>query len=93
MKHRIISLIAVLFFSFHVKYAYSEQFVSKNVYYTKTGRPCACPLDTAKDGKQCGGRSALCRNGGYHIADCGNITVKSVSDYKKLKKQLCGIDH
>jgi hypothetical protein len=32
--------------------------------YHATGRPCACPDDTARNGSACGGRSAYSRPGG-----------------------------
>ena len=32
--------------------------------YQTTGHPCACPYNRARDGKQCGGRSAYSRPGG-----------------------------
>jgi hypothetical protein len=36
---------------------------SRDAYY-RTGRPCACPEDLARNGSQCGGRSAYSRPGG-----------------------------
>ena len=32
--------------------------------YKATGHPCACPYDVARNGSQCGGRSAYSRPGG-----------------------------
>jgi hypothetical protein len=32
--------------------------------YHATGKPCACPDDTARNGSACGGRSAYSRPGG-----------------------------
>jgi hypothetical protein len=32
--------------------------------YHATGKPCACPDDTARNGSSCGGRSAYSRPGG-----------------------------
>jgi hypothetical protein len=32
--------------------------------YKATGHPCACPYDLARNGSQCGGRSAYSRPGG-----------------------------
>jgi hypothetical protein len=36
---------------------------SRDAYY-RTGRPCACPEDVARNGSRCGGRSAYTRPGG-----------------------------
>lgn len=36
---------------------------SRDAYY-KTGHPCACPEDLARNGSRCGGRSAYSRPGG-----------------------------
>jgi hypothetical protein len=36
---------------------------SRDAYY-RTGRPCACPDDVARNGSRCGGRSAYSRPGG-----------------------------
>jgi hypothetical protein len=36
---------------------------SRDAYY-RTGRPCACPDDLARNGSRCGGRSAYSRPGG-----------------------------
>ena len=33
--------------------------------YKATGRPCACPEDTMRNGRKCGGNSAWSRPGGY----------------------------
>ncbi len=65
-------------------------FVTKYEYH-KMGKPCGCPSDPAKNGI-CGGRAALCKNGGYNISDCGKNAVKSIAEYKKVKKELCGTD-
>ena len=32
--------------------------------YLATGHPCACPYNLARNGSQCGGRSAYSRPGG-----------------------------
>jgi hypothetical protein len=37
--------------------------MSRGEYYA-SGRPCACPDDTARNGSSCGGRSAYSRPGG-----------------------------
>ena len=57
--------------------------------YHKTGAPCACPSDRAKNGR-CGRRAALCRDNGYNILDCDGTIVKSIEEYKEVKKSLCG---
>jgi hypothetical protein len=36
---------------------------SREAYY-RTGHPCACPEDVARDGSRCGKRSAYSRPGG-----------------------------
>jgi hypothetical protein len=36
---------------------------SRDAYY-RTGHPCACPDDLARNGSRCGGRSAYSRPGG-----------------------------
>src|ERR1700692_942549 len=36
---------------------------SRDAYY-RTGHPCACPEDLARNGSRCGGRSAYIRPGG-----------------------------
>lgn len=65
-------------------------FITKAEYHQK-GKPCACPSDPAQNGR-CGNRAALCKNGGYNILDCGVEIIKSIQDYKKVKKQLCRSD-
>src|SRR5260370_36315301 len=41
---------------------------SRDAYY-RTGHPCACPEDSARNGSRCGGRSAYSRPGGAE-PDC-----------------------
>lgn len=36
---------------------------SREAYY-RTGHPCACPYDSARNGSRCGARSAYSRPGG-----------------------------
>jgi len=33
--------------------------------YKAMGKPCACPSDTMKNGRSCGGNSAWSRGGGF----------------------------
>ena len=66
-------------------------FITKAEYH-QAGKPCACPDDRTRGGRRCGKMSALCKNGGANILDCGNKAVKTILEYKKIKKRLCGND-
>lgn len=55
---------------------------SRNSYYA-TGRPCACPYDSARNGSSCGGRSAYSRPGGA-MPKCypKDVTAADVTAYR-----------
>lgn len=63
-------------------------FITKEEYH-KMDQPCACPSDRAKNGR-CGKRAAICKNGGFNILDCTSKKIKSIADYKEVKKSVCG---
>jgi hypothetical protein len=56
---------------------------SRQAYYA-TGNPCACPVDVARDGIQCGRRSAYSRPGGAspkcYVSD---VTAAEIEAYRK----------
>jgi hypothetical protein len=53
---------------------------SRDAYY-RTGHPCACPEDLARNGSRCGGRSAYIRPGGAapycNTSDVPPIEIKA----------------
>jgi hypothetical protein len=52
--------------------------------YKATGHPCACPYDTARNGSNCGGRSAYSRPGGAApLCFASDVTDKMVSDWRR----------
>jgi hypothetical protein len=52
--------------------------------YHATGRPCACPDDTMRNGRACGGRSAYARPGGAApLCYPHDITSAMIEDYRK----------
>jgi hypothetical protein len=55
---------------------------SRRAYYA-TGRPCACPDDTMRSGRRCGGRSAHSRPGGAsplcYPADVSEAMIRELS--------------
>jgi hypothetical protein len=57
---------------------------SRDAYY-RTGHPCACPDDLARNGSRCGGRSAYSRPGGAspkcYVTD---VTADEIAAYRKI---------
>jgi len=52
--------------------------------YHATGRPCACPDDTMRNGRACGGRSAYARPGGAApLCYPHDVTTAMIDDYRK----------
>ena len=52
--------------------------------YLATGRPCACPYSTARNGSSCGGRSAYSRPGGAApLCYPGDVTPEMVAAYRR----------
>ncbi len=52
--------------------------------YHATGRPCACPDDTMRNGRACGGRSAYSRPGGAApLCYPHDVTTAMIDDYRK----------
>jgi hypothetical protein len=48
------------------------------------GRPCACPDDTTRDGRACGGRSAYSRPGGAApLCYPSDVTVTMIESYRQ----------
>jgi hypothetical protein len=59
---------------------------SREAYY-RTGHPCACPDDTARDGSSCGRRSAYSRPGGAEpLCYPSDVTAGMILDYKNQHK-------
>lgn len=51
--------------------------------YHSTGRPCACPDDTMRNGRRCGARSAYSRPGGAApLCYPGDVTKAMIQEYK-----------
>ena len=54
--------------------------------YKATGRPCACPEDTMRNGRKCGGNSAWSRPGGYKpLCYPTEITAAMIAAYRASK--------
>lgn len=52
--------------------------------YMASGRPCACPYNTARNGTSCGGRSAYSRPGGASpLCYAQDVTEGMVADWRK----------
>jgi hypothetical protein len=56
---------------------------SRDQYHAK-GHPCACPDDTMRNGRACGGRSAYSRPGGAApLCYPTDITAAMIEDYRR----------
>jgi hypothetical protein len=52
--------------------------------YHATGRPCACPDDTMRNGGACGGRSAYSRPGGAApLCYPSDVTAALIESYRQ----------
>jgi hypothetical protein len=52
--------------------------------YHATGKPCACPDDTARNGSACGGRSAYSRPGGAApLCYPTDVTAPMIEQYRQ----------
>jgi hypothetical protein len=57
--------------------------VSRDQYHA-TGRPCACPDDTMRNGRACGGRSAYSRPGGAApLCYPSDVTATMIDAYRQ----------
>ena len=55
---------------------------SRNAYYA-TGHPCACPDDTMRNGRACGGRSAYSRPGGAApLCSARDVTEAMIKSFR-----------
>jgi hypothetical protein len=56
---------------------------SRDQYYA-TGHPCACPNDSMRNGRACGGRSAYSRPGGAApLCSPSDVTATMVESYRQ----------
>lgn len=54
--------------------------------YKAMGKPCACPSDTMRNGRACGGNSAYSRGGGFKpLCFATDITQAMISAYRATK--------
>jgi hypothetical protein len=52
--------------------------------YHATGRPCACPDDSARNGSACGGRSAYSRPGGAEpLCYPSDVSAAMIESYRR----------
>lgn len=52
--------------------------------YKASGRPCACPEDTMRNGRRCGGNSAYAKPGGARpLCYPRDITAEMIDKYRK----------
>lgn len=59
--------------------------------YKAMGKPCACPGDTMRNGRACGGNSAWSRTGGYKpLCFPSDVTAAMISAYRS-KKAIPGL--
>lgn len=57
--------------------------ISRDQYHA-TGKPCACPDDTTRDGKACGDRSAYSRPGGAEpLCYPTDVTATMIEQYRQ----------
>jgi hypothetical protein len=55
--------------------------------YKASGKPCACPEDTMRNGRRCGDMSAYVRGGGAKpLCYPHDITASMISQYRATKK-------
>ena len=55
--------------------------------YLATGRPCACPYSTMRNGAACGSRSAYLRPGGRSpLCYETDVTAKAVAAYRRGRR-------
>lgn len=55
-------------------------------YYKASGRPCACPEDTMRNGRRCGSSSAWSRPGGAKpLCYVSDITASMIEAFRKNK--------
>ena len=54
--------------------------------YKAMGKPCACPEDTMRNGRRCGGNSAWSRPGGFRpLCYATDITASMIKAYRATK--------
>jgi hypothetical protein len=54
--------------------------------YKALGKPCACPEDTMRNGRRCGGNSAWSRPGGYKpLCYPTDVTAAMIGAYRATK--------
>lgn len=54
--------------------------------YKAMGKPCACPNDTMKNGRTCGGNSAYMRPGGFKpLCSPKDISLEMIKAYRLTK--------
>jgi hypothetical protein len=54
--------------------------------YKSMGRPCACPEDTMRNGRICGGNSAYLRPGGFRpLCRTTDVTPDMIAAYRATK--------
>jgi hypothetical protein len=59
---------------------------SRNQYHA-TGKPCACPDDSARNGSACGGRSAYSRPGGASpLCYRSDVTAAMMDVYRRQRQ-------
>jgi hypothetical protein len=55
--------------------------------YLATGRPCACPYSTTRNGASCGGRSAYSRPGGASpLCYASDVSDAQVEAFKRSRQ-------
>jgi hypothetical protein len=55
--------------------------------YKAMGKPCACPEDTMRNGRRCGGVSAWSRPGGYKpLCYLADVTAPMIASYRATNK-------
>jgi hypothetical protein len=56
--------------------------------YQSSGRPCACPYNSARNGSSCGGRSAYSRPGGAApLCYPKDVSDEMVADWRRERGQ------
>ena len=66
-----------------------QQIIQNSVsQYLATGHPCACPYNVARNGSQCGKRSAYSRPGGAApLCYPPDVSDEMVADWKRQHSQ------
>lgn len=89
MKNYLIALVFLLPLSVLGQQRISDEQIKHQIIQSSIARypgNCPCPYSTARNGSQCGGRSAYSKPGGYSpVCYPHDVTQAMINDYKRTK--------